>query len=436
MFYGGAAGGGKSIFLLADFLQEVNTWGREWHGIIFRRTYSELEELIKQAMELYLPLGAEWKESGKNGKAFAFPSGADIKFRFLERDKDVQRYQGHQYTWVGFDELGNYPTDFAWTYMISRLRSAAGAPCFIRGTGNPGGPGHGWIKARFIDGFEPGKIYRNPQNKTTKCFIPSRVQDNPYLMKNDPDYINRMDLLPAHQKRALLEGDWDVFVGQAFDEWRRERHVVKPFALDPGTWKKFYSLDWGFAKPFSLGKWAVNGDGRMVRYGEWYGCDRKEMDTGIRMGADEVAARAWDMAIQEGVSEMVADTAIWSKDDDGPSVAEKFVRAGFRMIKSRKDRINGLSMFHQRLLTSGEDGRPMLLVFDHCVDFIRTIPALVPDPNHPEDIDTKLEDHIYDEARYAVMSEFAHNPRNALRKQNGGWNFKRKKEWDPLAINI
>jgi hypothetical protein len=272
----------------------------------------------------------------------------------------------------------------------------------------------------------------------TRCFIPSTLEDNRVLMKNDPGYEERLKLMPRHLYRALRFGDWDIFAGQVFDEWRREKHVVKPFALESGTWKRFYALDWGYSAPFSLGKWAVNGEGRMVRYGEWYGRDPEEMNTGIKMGAEDAAAKAWAMALQEGVTECVADTAMWSKEDKGPSQAEQWEKAGFKMIKANKDRINGLAMFHQYLKSTGEDGRPMLLVFDHCVDFIRTIPTLVPDPSKPEDVDTKLEDHIYDESRYAIMSKFAHNPANALRKQNGSWNFRSQAThtWDPLAINF
>jgi hypothetical protein len=368
---------------------------------------------------------------------FVFPNGSALKFRYLEHDGDVEHYQGHQYTWVGFDELGNYATDYAWRYMISRTRSPRGADCYIRGTANPGGKGHSWIKTRFIDGFVPGKVYKHLDGdtglSTTRCFIPSTLDDNLILMKEDPAYAARLKQMPGHLYRALRFGDWDVFAGQVFDEWRRERHVVKPFALDPGSWKKFYALDWGFAKPFSLGKWAVNSEGRMVRYGEWYGCAKDEMDTGLRLGAEEVAEKCWAMAIQEGVSEMVADPAIWSKQDAGPCVADKFKAAGFRMIQADNDRLNGLAMTHQRMITDGEDRRPMLLVFDHCHAFIRTIPALTPDEHHPEDVDSHLEDHVYDEARYAMMSRFARNPAGALRRQNGAWEFGSRKKWDPLA---
>ena len=437
LLFGGAAGGGKSDFLLIDYYAGVNKYGKDWRGILFRRTMPELEELKMRALELYLPLGGRLTN---NSRDFVFPNGATLKMRYLEQDKDVLRYQGHQYTLIGFDELGNYPTDFAWRYMITRARSAAGVPCYMRATANPGGVGHAWIKTRFIDGFEPYKTHTTVETNglvkipITRCFIPSKLEDNPTLMKNDPDYQHRLKLLPGHLYRALRHGDWDIFAGQVFDEFRRELHVVKPFALKPGEWKKFYAFDWGYAKPFSLGKWAVNSEGRMVRYGEWYGCDPDEMDVGIKMGTGNVAKKAWEMAVLEGVTEIVADGAMWNKDDDGPSKAEIFEETGFKMIQANKDRINGLSMFHQRLQSKGGDGQPMLLVFDHCVDFIRTIPVLTPDPHNPEDINTKLEDHIYDESRYAIMSDFAHNPATALRKQNGGYNLRKKasKGWDPL----
>lgn len=436
LLFGGGAGGGKSDFLLIDFWAGVTKYGRHWQGILFRRTYAELEELMKRADELYKPLGAKFVAKEKK---YLFRNGAALKFRYLEHDNDVLNYQGHQYTWIGFDELGNYPTDFPWRYMISRCRSAAGVPCYMRATANPGGVGHAWIKTRFVDGFEPYKVHRvlttagigagstaTLRNDSTRCFIPSLLEDNPTLMRNDPGYQERLKLLPGHLYRALRNGDWDIFAGQVFDEWRRALHVVKPFALTPGVWKKFYALDWGYQSPFSLGKWAVNGDGRMVRYGEWYGCSKEEMNTGIKMDPRAAAARAWQAGILESVTDVVADISMWEKTGDAPSAAEEWENAGFTMIQANKDRLNGLLIFHQRLKTRCEDDKPMLLVFDHCVDFIRTIPALTPDLSNPEDVNTNLEDHIYDEARYAMMSDFAHNPVGWLRKQNGSMNFGRK----------
>ena len=433
LLYGGAAGGGKSDFLLVDFISFCNDWRQDWKGILFRRTYPELESIINRAKQLYIPLGARWN---KAERTFYFPPGSKLQFRFLERDDDVTRYQGQEYTWIGFDELGNYPTDYCWRYMMSRARSAAGAPCYIRGTANPGGPGHAWIKTRFIDGFQPGKIYKT-KDGLTRSFVKALIQDNKKLLDNDPEYLKRLQMLPTHLRRALLEGDWDVFAGQVFDEFRREKHVVKPFALPSGQWKRFYTLDWGFDKPFSLGKWAVNEEGRLIRYGEWYGCAKHEANTGIRMGAKEAAAKAWGDAIAEGVTEIVADGAMWNKTDDQPSPGEYWEEAGFKMTRMFKDknRVTGLMQVHQHMMTLGEDGKPMMLIFDHCVDFIRTIPVLTPSRNNPEDVNSTLEDHIYDETRYACMSEFAKFPGRALRKQNGSWNFGKQKaaSWDALG---
>ena len=420
LFFGGAAGGGKSDFLLADFLGGVPGYGRHWQGILFRRSYTELEELLKRACELYIPLGARRVNKGRD---FIFPSGALVKFRYLDNDNDVLVYQGHQYTWVGFDELGNYPTDFAWRYMISRCRSAAGVPCYMRGSGNPGGTGHAWIKARFIDGFEPYKIHKTVETAgaasipVTRCYIPSKIEDNPALINNDPDYLNRMKLLPLHLYRALREGDWDIFAGQVFDEWRRDRHAVKPFALPQDGWRRFYAFDWGFTKPYALVKLAVNYDGKVVQYGEIYGCRKDEFNTGLKEGSPEVAAKAREHASNEGVTDMVADPASWNRQDNYPAPITAFQEAGFRCVPGNNDRKAGLQIVHDFLKQEDENGMPMFQVFDVCVNTVRTLPALTPDPHNPEDIDSSLEDHLYDAIRYGLMSRYARHPR---RYQDGG----------------
>lgn len=434
LFYGGAAGGGKSDFLLMDFLAGCNEGRGAWRGILFRRTYKELEELIIRAKELYTPLGAHYH---KTENVFTFPTGSFLRLRYLERDDDVGSYQGHQYTWVGFDELGNYATDYCYLYMISRLRSAAGLKCYMRATGNPGGVGHSWIKMRFIDGKKPNTIYTDEMGRT-RCFIPSLLDDNRILMKNDPEYEKNLTLLPRYLYEALRYGNWDIVAGAAFEEFRREEHVIKPFALESGQWFKFCAMDWGYAKPFSIGWWAVNSEGRMIRYRELYGCEKGEANKGVKKSASEVAKEAYALSVAEGATVMVADPAVWSKTDKEASIAEKFESAGWKMIKANNERINGKMQLHQLLKTKGEDGKPMLLVFDTCFDFIRTIPLLLPSKAHPEDIDTTMEDHIYDETRYAIMSEYARHPARALRKQSGQWSFASKKAksagWDPYGL--
>ena len=450
LFYGGAAGGGKSDFLLADFLQGAERYGKHWHGILFRKTTTELEELQARAEELYRPQGAKYYGTGtKSGSnMWRFPNGATLKMRYLENERDVTHYQGHQYTWIGIDELGNYPSPYCWTYMKSRLRSVYGVPCTIRGTANPGGVGHGWIKQRFIDSHIPNRIFNievelanGKKGSDTICFIPSTLDDNQILMKNDPQYEARLMSLPTHLARALRYGDWSVFEGQVLDSFRPNVHVTKPFILKQGEWFRFCSMDWGWSRPYSIGFYAVNSIGRTIRYRELYGCKKGEYNVGLKKSAKALAEEAWSYAALEGIKDMVADPAIWTDEkveDTSKSIAQVFSEEGFNMIKANNDRVNGLVMvddtFKQTLVDGDGKEVPMFQVFDTCRDFIRTIPLLTPNPNHPEDIDTKLEDHIYDDHRYAMMSDFIAHPAQHLRKINGGWRTgaRKTKEWEPL----
>ena len=436
LLFGGAAGGGKSDFLLIDFWAGVMKHGKHWRGVLFRKTYNELEELLRRARQLYLPLGARL---GNMGRDFTFPNGASIIFRYLEHDDDVERYQGHQYTWVGFDELGNYATDYPWRYMISRCRSAAGAPCYMRGSANPGGVGHSWLKARFVDGFEPYKTHEvteTLQDGTavtfTRCFIPSKLEDNPALTRGDPGYAERLKLLPAAMYRALRHGDWDVYAGQVFDEWRRERHVAKPFALPQHGWRRFYCLDWGYSKPYAIAKLAVNGDGKAVQYGEIYGCQKGEVNKGTKEGSAEVAKKAWADAAVEGVTDMVADPACWNRQDTFPAPITAFQEAGFRCARANHDRKAGLQRFHDYLKQSDENGLPMFQAFETCTHTLRTLPALLPSPTNPEDVDSAMEDHLYDAIRYGLMSRFASNPDRYLPAGRGALEAGSAGEYSPL----
>lgn len=442
LFYGGAAGGGKSDFLLADFLAGAEKYGKHWKGILFRQTTTELEELQARAEELFIPQGAKYLGKGtKSGSdMWKFPNGATLKMRYLESEKDVKHYQGHQYTWIGIDEVGNYSTPGCWTFMKSRLRSVHGVPCYIRGTANPGGVGHGWIKHRFMDDHVPNKIFYIETelpgggiSRDTACFIPSNLDDNQILMKNDPQYEARLMSLPSHLARALRYGDWSVFEGQVLDSFRPNIHVCKPFILEQGLWFRFCAMDWGWAKPYSIGFYAVNFHGRLIRYRELYGCKDGEYNVGVKKEAAALAQEAWEFASLDGIKDMVADPAIWN-DENNQSIAEVFRKAGFNMIQANNERVNGLVMVDQILKqTVDEHNTPMFQVFNTCKAFIRTIPLLTPNPNHPEDIDTRLEDHVYDEFRYAVMSDFVMHPTTHLRKINGSWRQQRKtKEWDPF----
>ncbi len=441
LFYGGAAGGGKSDWLIGDYMQGADLYGRFWRGILFRQTYDELEELMDRANELFTPQGARFvgKGSKEGSNIWIFPNRATLKMRYLENEKDVKHYIGHQYTWVGIDELGNYPTPYCWLMMKSRLRSAHGVPSYIRGTGNPGGVGHGWIKQRFMDDHIPNQIFyietelNGIKSRDTACFIPSTLNDNQVLMQNDPDYEKKLLSLPSHIARALRFGDWSVFEGQVLESFRPNIHVCKPFILEQGMWFRFCAMDWGWAKPYSIGFYAVNSQGRLIRYRELYGCKQDEYNTGVKKESRVLAQEAWEFASLEGIKDMVADPAIWSEENN-QCIMQDFADVGFNMVPANNDRINGLVMVDQIFKqTVDQNGTPMFQVFNTCKAFIRTIPMLTPNPNHPEDIDTKLEDHVYDEFRYAVMSDFVMHPTTHLRKVNGSWRPQRQtKEWDPF----
>lgn len=440
LFFGGAAGGGKSDFLLADFLQGAAKYGRHWRAVLFRQTFPQLEELQLRARELFAPIGGKFSHAKS---MWTFPNGATLKLRHLENDKACENYQGHQYTWIGIDELGNYPSAYVWEFMLSRLRSAAGVLCTIRGTANPGGVGHAWLKHRFIDGAVPNRIQKIavtlPSGRTaytTRVFIPSRLEDNPALTEKDVNYEANLMSLPEHLRRALRFGDWNVFAGQIFSEFSAETHVVKPFALGGGLWFKFCAMDWGYEKPYAIGWFAVNGDGEMVMYRELYGCPQGEMNVGTREAASKVAEKAYSLSVADGVTCMVADPAIWQRDngrEDSRNICDCFTEAGFKMVKANNDRVNGLVVCHEYLTTTGADGKPMFRLFPTCTEWIRTVPMLTPSPTHPEDVDTRLEDHLYDMWRYACMSEYAKAPGRALQIQNGSWRrAARLKSYNPL----
>lgn len=407
VFYGGAAGGGKSDFLLGDYLQDVPIYGDAWRGVIFRRTYPELEELIARSKEIYPQTGGEWLEQPKRWK---WPNGAILRMRYLEKPNDALRYQGHQYTWIGWDELTQWASAFAYRYLRGRLRSAHHVPTKrIRSAANPGGVGHHWVKAMFIDPAPAGFVpLLDPETGMERMFVPSKLRDNTVLMTSDPGYVGRLKGLGSPELvRAMLEGDWSVISGAFFPEWSTEKHVVAPRRL-PDNWLRFGMGDWGSAKPFAW-LWAAVSDGSMpefprgalVVYREWYG-STGEPNVGLRMVAEDVgrgiAERQKDDPLYEGRPILhVADPAMFTADG-GPSIAERMALAGKISIRradnarvSQRGAMGGWDQVRARL--QGEEDRPMLFVFSTCTHLIRTLPALQHDPDRPEDVDTDGEDH-------------------------------------------
>jgi hypothetical protein len=199
------------------------------------------------------------------------PNGARLTFAYLERDADADQYQGHGYTRVYVEEAGTFPSPAPIMKLMATLRSGAGVPCRIRLTGNPGGPGHQWLKARYIDPAPRGwEVIRDPETGLERVYIPSRVSDNRHL---GPEYVAQLRQVgPPELVRAWLEGDWSVVAGAFFPEFSIDRHVVEPRSL-PGYWHRFRSLDWGSARPFSIGWWAVS-DGELAEFPRGAGADK------------------------------------------------------------------------------------------------------------------------------------------------------------------
>lgn len=431
----GERGGGKSYWQCGFQEDGALRYGDKSRGIMFRKTYAELEELQLAATEIFPTTGAVYKTqpSAKYplSNCWYWPSGATVKMRYLEAERDYGRYHGHQYTRVSFDEVTEYASPTPILKMISTLRSAYGVPCRMALTGNPGGIGHVWMRGRIFM-TAPYTPYDDPETGLSRIFIPSKLNDNRDLRVNDPGYIKR--LLAATQgndalRKAWLEGDWDVLAGAFFNNFSRERHVIRPFQI-PQHWTRFASFDWGSAKPFSVGWWAIsNGEvirlrdgrslwfpaGSMIRYREWYGKKGDEHNVGLKMFAEEVAqgiitrekeageqlAMPGDDHIGARIAYRVADPACY-REDGGPSIAERMARAGCIFRAADNARVAGWDQMRARF--EGEDGAPLIYIFNTCTDFIRTVPSLIHDKDKLEDLDTDGEDHAADEARYACMS--------------------------------
>lgn len=416
VFYGGARGGGKTDGLLGDFMEGVNKYGHAWRGIFFRRTYPELEEVIRRSKEIYYRVfpGAIFLTGSKT---WYFPSGATLKMRYMEKDDDVMNYQGHGYSWIALDEITTWPTPYCYDTIKACARSPHGAPVRIRLSGNPGGPGHHWVKDRFIDNSPPLKVFKDAEG-LERVFIPSFVWDNPKWEQADPDYIKRLKALADPSlRRAWLLGDWDAFIGQVFEEWRRKLHTCRPYKL-PEWWRRFMSCDWGYGAPFAIHWYAVDPEDRCWMYREWYGQrPGARANTGVRLTADVVAQKIVEIEKKAGekIEYRVMSPDAWmKKGEEGPTIAESFedVLIDNHMVdfdQANNDRLNGLYQCHLRLKhqppdSNGKMVRPMFVVFDTCSYFIKTIPPLGHDKHNVEDVDKNAEDHSYESWRYGMMS--------------------------------
>lgn len=403
--YGGARGGGKSFAMRRKMVLLAMRYPK-LRLLLLRRTLQELRE------NHLLPLQAElygYAEYKKEERSFLFPNGARLTLGYCDSDSDLLQYQGAEYDVIGFEEATHFKEDWLIFIATSLRTTKKGFSPRIYYTCNPGGVGHAYIKRLFID-----RRFCEGENPEDYVFIPAKVYDNRVLMEADPDYVKRLEALPEHKRRAHLEGDWNVFEGQVFEELRvdpshyadrRFTHAIEPFTPPP-EWQIYRSFDFGYAKPFSVGWWAKDGDGRLYRILELYGCAPREANVGVRWSPEEIFREIGrterEHPFLRGKRIVgVADPAIWDASR-GESVAETGERLGIYFERGDNRRVAGWMQLHNRLAFD-DRGVPMLYVFRTCREFLRTLPTLQYSKVHPEDVDSELEDHIADETRYLCM---------------------------------
>lgn len=395
---------------------------------LFRRTYPELEQnhIIKSWMEF--PTNCARYNKGE--KRWEFYNGAMFHFCHCQYEQSVFIYQGAEIHVLLIDELTTF-SQWIYEYLVGRVRCTLDIPEQYRHkvpgiytASNPGNLGHGWVKERWVNFADPYELKRAPRDPQypdapamVRQYIPGLLSDNPILAKVDPGYIVRLNNLPEPWRTAYKEGNWDIYIGQMF-LFNVKHHVVVPRPIPMGA-PLYMTFDWGFGKPYSMGWWWLDADGRFWRFREKYGqMPGAEIDTGTRESDTVLAGHINRIEEEEGIKGKVTHILspdCWSKKPDyqgggqGKSTAEVFAECGIgNLQKGDPSRILKVRQFHERLRIpvgeNGTEGMPMMVVYNTCQDFIRTIPALTQDINKPEDVDTKLEDHIYDEAALLCMS--------------------------------
>ena len=403
--YGGARGGGKSWCVRT----KAKILAAKYPGIkicIVRKTYPELT--ANHIKPLTKEIQKEMARYNDSKKEFRFVNGSEIIFRYLDTDKDLDRFQGTEFDILFLDEATQFSED-QYKMLIACVRGVNDFPKRVYITCNPGGVGHQWVKRLFID-----RIYNTGEEPEEYSFIQAGVRDNKALMEMQPDYIKQLEALPPKIREAWLNGSWDVYMGQFFEDFynfpdhyadRVGTHVIDPFEI-PDGWKIYRSFDWGYNKPFSCGWWAVDYDGVAYRILELYGCTGTPNE-GVKWTPPKVFAEIHRIETEHrwlaGKKIIgIADPAIWDAET-GESIADVAAKHQVFFTPGDNKRIPGWMQVHYRLAFD-DNGFPMMYVFSNCKAFIRTIPLLQYDEHKPEDLDTDGEDHVADEVRYFCMA--------------------------------
>lgn len=450
ILYGGAAGGGKSHLMRVAAI----TWCAQIPGLqvyLFRRIQDDLVKNHVEGPKGLRAILAPWANAGLVEiieEEIRFWNGSKIYLCHCKDEKHRWKYLGAEIHVLIIDELTTF-SDVIYRFLRSRVR-AVGLnltenlkglfPRILCGS-NPGNIGHHFVKAAFIDGAQPMEIRRMPDEEggMLRQYIPAKLSDNPSMAEDDPNYRARLRGLGSPQLvKAMEEGDWNVIAGAFFSEFSTARHVVEPFEI-PEHWVRIRAMDWGSAKPFCVGWYAVSDGtlqiprwegwsefpgpltiprGALVKYREWYGMQPGQPNVGLKLTAEKVADGILERELKghdsrgqpvyEKIDHAVIDPAAFTSDG-GPSIAERM--AGRKVYFTRADNsrvghrgaMGGWDLLRARL-EGDTDELPMLYLFSTCVDTIRTVPALQHDDHRPEDVDTDGEDHAGDETRYACAA--------------------------------
>lgn len=415
LLYGGAAGGGKTWALSHEGLQYAVDGGR---ALYLRRTFPELQEVIDLLIPKIREHGGTWQEQKKRA---TFPNGGVLQFGFCQTYREVLQYQGQQFGWIGYDELGLVAEERVWTYLISRNRGIGKLPKRMRASANPGGVGHHWIKRRFIATCAPDGTaydYKLPNGqRATRGFIQSFLKDNKALVENDPEYADRLEMLPDLEKRWLKDGDWNAGAGAALTELARERHLVKPYVI-PSHHRWFGAFDWGYNHPFSFGFYAVDEDGNITKVETVSG--RRLQPNEIARRIKEAGKRLAEFGFRGEYDYIVAGHDCWAdvkaRSENIPTIAEAFYDEGLTLDRANISRVAGVQNMRRYLRWKDADNKehnPRFRMFrtEQNLKGYEVLETRISDPQHPEDIlktDADQQgdggDDFYDETRYGLAS--------------------------------
>lgn len=398
IFYGGAAGGGKSEALLHFALKRRMQFPGTL-GIIFRRKFPDLKKsLILRSRSIFPLVGAKYNETNHEWK---FPNGSVQMFGFCKTDGDVYDHQSAEYADMCFDELTHF-TEFQFGYLTTRCRSSKpGVKALIRSASNPGNIGHLWVKERYVDPSLKHKVWFNEEEKKHITFISSLIDDNPSLRLNDPTYEHRLRILGEKKFQALRYGNWELFEGQYFDEWNKDLHVLKKERVPDTHSRKFLSMDWGYANPAAIYWYEITPSGRVFVYRELYTSRRTNKQL-----ANDILMLCPDIEDYEGIyipPELFGKKV--EKEGGGETYAEEMesvLKNRIPILKANNARVPGWIKVRQ-YLGLAQDGFPWVQINPSCRNLIRTLPMMIHDELNVEDLDTDGEDHAPDSLRYGIV---------------------------------